>query len=395
MNPKYYHWWTFTICWLTGMCAGMEANLFSVLVMPVMNAVAHTSDKVALSQLGSYTLSSFLIGWAVGGIAIGTASDCFGRVRTMAFAVLLFSLFSGIAACAQTPLQIAACRFMIGLGVGGAMVNMSVLLAECWPSRTRAIAVGSLLTSYQAGVFASGMIIHFIPEWRAAFAAAASPAALAAVIWFCLKEQPKIAAKNVGAHGVQDMRSLVIGCVLFGSLLVAYWASASWIPTWIQDLTGASTGLEKSSATMWHGVAAVAGCMVAGPLVTFFGRVRTTAFAFLLALVITVNMLWMYEEFSAWVYVNYALLGFSIGMAQAALYIYLPELFSSSTRGRNVGICLNAGRFFTAIAVLFVGTLVPLLGGYSQGILLFSGAYLFGIGAALVSRETAYQKLPQ
>lgn len=395
MNPKYAHWWTFAICWLTGMCAGMEANLFSVLVTPVMSTIAHTTDKVILGQLGSYTLSSFLIGWAVGGVAIGTASDRVGRVRAMAFAVLLFSFFSGVAACAQTTLQLAICRLMIGLGVGGAMVNMSVLLAECWPNRTRAIAVGSLLTSYQAGVFASGMVVHLVPEWRAAFAAGAFPILLAAVIWFGLKERPRAEAKAAEIHAVQNMRSVVIGCVLFGSHLVAYWASASWIPTWIQDLSGATTGLEKSSATMWHGIAAVVGCLAAGPLVTLFGRVRTTAFAFLLAWGVTVNLLWGHGEFSTGVYVNYAVLGFAIGMAQAALYIYLPELFPSSTRGRNVGICLNTGRIFTAIAVLFVGTLVPLLGGYAQAILLFSGAYLFGIGAALLSKEALYQELPQ
>lgn len=395
MNRESCPWGTFAICWSTGMCAGMNANLFSVLLMPVMSALVQTTDKVELSQLGTIVLSCFLIGWAIGGIGMGIASDLFGRVRAMAFAVLIFSLFSGISALSESWIQLAACRFMIGVGVGGAMINMSLILAESWPNKTRAIALGSLLTSYQMGVFSSGMLVHFVPEWREAFLAGAIPIALTFLILFALKEKARQTSDIMDVPLLREGRSVILGSVLFGSLLLAYWASASWIPTWIQDLQGANSGQEKSLATIWHGMAAVLGCLIAGPLAIWLGRIRLTVMSFSLAFGATLNMLWNHHEFSFWVYVSYALLGLAIGMAQAALYIYLPELFPSKSRGRNVGICLNTGRFFTAASVLFAGTLVPLFGGYARGIILFAMAYLIGIVAAFMSKETAQEELPE
>lgn len=387
MQVKNYPWKIFVICWLTGMSAGLDANLFTVLLTPIFSSLVQTTDKVLLGQLGSYALSSFLIGWALGGIFIGSASDRFGDKRTMAFALFLFTFFTAVCAYVQTPLQIAASRFMVGLGVGGAMVNMSVLLSESWPSQTRAIAVGSLLTSYQAGVFASGILVHLIADWRLTFAIGAFPIILTAFILFGIKERERQTALNMDLAGRSDTQKLVIGCLLFGSLLVAYWASASWIPTWIQDMVGASSGNEKSTATIWHGIAAVGGCFLAGPLVTGLGSIRTIILAFVLAFASTLSLTWMNKEFSWWVYANYALLGVAIGMAQATLYIYLPELFPSKIRGRNVGICLNVGRVITAIVVLFAATLVPFMNGYANGIIFFSMAYIIGVGAAIKAKK--------
>lgn len=380
---KRYPWGTFTLCWLTGMSAGMNAHLFSVLVSPIMNALGQTVDS------GAFVLSSFLVGWAIGGIVIGTASDRIGRVRAMAFAIATFCLFSVMSAFVGTITQLAACRFAIGLGVGGAMVNMSLLLAEHWPAHTKALAVGSLLTSYQAGVFASGMLVYLVPDWRIAFAAGASPIVLVPLILLGIKEKLLV---RVAVDAPQDKRSVIVGSVLFGSLLVAYWASASWIPTWIQNLAGSDSGSEKSTATMLHGIAAILGCFAAGPLVNLLGRIRTVVGAFILALIFTVSTVFLHETFSLSVYVSYALLGIAVGIAQAALYIFLPEMFPAHARGRDVGICLNGGRIFTAVAVLLGTFIVPMLGGYAHGIVFFAMAYCIGIGAALMGSETA-QKL--
>lgn len=370
-------WITFTLCWVTGMCAGMNANLFSLLLLPVMSTLVETTDRIDLSQQGSFILSSFLIGWAMGGIFIGSASDRIGRVKAMALAVFLFSLFSAIASLSENAIQFAACRFLMGLGVGGAMINMSLLLAENWPEKTRAIAVGSLLTSYQMGVFVSGILVYYVQEWRVVFTLGALPILMIPMLLILLKESSNPLTKDVAPKG--NRRSLVTGSLLFGSLLIAYWASASWIPTWIQGLSGAGTGQEKSTATMWHGIAAVLGCLIAGPLILYFGRIRMIAFSFSLAFLISIGMTTLHEEFSYLIYGSYAALGVAIGMAQATLYIYLPELFPANSRGRNVGICLNAGRIITAFVVVFASLLVPFLGGYANGITFFAMAYLIGI----------------
>ena len=75
-------------------------------------------------------------------------------------------------------------------------------------------------------------------------------------------------------------------------------------------------------------------------------------------------------------------LGFVIGIAQGVMYIYLAELFTANNRAACVGLCLNAGRLLTAIAVLFLSSIVMWLGGYAQALSFFSLIYL--VGAALI-----------
>lgn len=69
-------------------------------------------------------------------------------------------------------------------------------------------------------------------------------------------------------------------------------------------------------------------------------------------------------------------------------YIYLPELFPTSMRGVGVGTCLNAGRIFTALAVLCMGTAVTWLGGYKGALFFFSCLYAVGGIAILFGPET-------
>jgi hypothetical protein len=97
------------------------------------------------------------------------------------------------------------------------------------------------------------------------------------------------------------------------------------------------------------------------------------------------------------------LLGYFIGVIQAVMYIYLPELFPTLIRASGTGFCLNVGRFVTAIAVFYVGDLIrlvishglgqalfgnPLLSAYGVAAFLFSFAYILSVAAAIFGDET-------
>lgn len=120
------------------------------------------------------------------------------------------------------------------------------------------------------------------------------------------------------------------------------------------------------------------GCLAARPLVNYLGRLPTLLLSFSLALLATVNLVGLHTVFSWRIYAYYAGLGLAIRMAKAALYIYLPELIPFKTRGRKVGICLNIGRFANSFLVLFAGYFIPLMGGYSNGVIFFGMSYLIG-----------------
>jgi MFS family permease len=392
-------WIVFGLCWLGGIFAGMDANLFSLVLPQAVSELVHSTDRTVISQIGSSFVSLFLCGWMLGGMLFGIFSDRYGRITAMACSVAVYSLFTGIAGIVESPWQMAVCRFLTGLGVGGEMLCISVYLAEVWPTRSRALALGALITSYQVGVLLSGVIAQLFAEWRAAFLVCSLPIMLCGIVYRYLSESPVWLASQTNQiervkptpFDAANRRNLLIGSLAFGGLLIAYWASLAWIPTWIQDLlNGTSSGHEKNTATILHALCAIVGCMVAGPLVTRFGRLPVIATSFAGALITSALMFLTHTVFSQAIYWEHSALGLFVGLAQATMYIYLPELFATEVRATSVGFCLNCGRMVTAVAVLFMGALVPWFGGYSQAMLTFACFYVAGFIPCLLGKETGH-----
>jgi len=75
------------------------------------------------------------------------------------------------------------------------------------------------------------------------------------------------------------------------------------------------------------------------------------------------------------------------GISQGVLSVYIPQLFATGVRASATGICFNAGRLFTATAVLFVGVLVVTLGGYSNALFIFSLVFLPGLLIVLFAKN--------
>lgn len=398
-----YHLLVFLGCWLGGIFDGMDSTLMSVVLPSAIGELAGSTSKAVVGQLGSIISGVFLLGWMVGGVLFGLVGDKLGRVRSMIVSILLYALFTGLAGFAQSWEMLALCRFLTGLGIGGELVSISTYLSEVWPERSRAVAVGILITSYQAGVFLAGSIHLFFHDWRSVFFIGALPALLVIFLRLALKESDRWQedkarrpeTSEVGTLlGPEHRRNLLVGSLAFGGLLIGYWASLAWIPTWIQSLLATTGGNERSIATMYQGLGAIVGCVAAGFMCDALGRRRTLLTSFLGSFGASALMFLTNATFSPVIYWENALLGFFIGLAQAAMYIYLPELFPTRVRATGTGFCLNAGRLATAIAVFFVGVLVMALGGYAQAALAFSAAYLVAFVAAVLGTETRGRALP-
>lgn len=412
-----YHWLVFLGCWLGGIFDGMDSTLMSVVMPTAIGELTGSTDKAVVGPIASYVTSIFLLGWMVGGILFGIVGDKLGRVRSMIFSILLYALFTGLAGLTQTWEQLAACRFLTGLGIGGELVSISTFLAEVWPDRSRAIAIGVLITSYQAGVFIAGSINTLFHDWRITFWLGALPALLVIFMRMAMKESDKwVEAKKKNCQAERPVshfralfrpehaKGLIVGGVAFGGLLIGYWASLAWIPLWIQDLLqSGGTGNERGIATMYQGVAAVIGCGMAGFFSDWLGRRNTIIWASLGCLLSSALMFLGNTEFTPVIYWESALLGYFVGVMQAVMYIYLPELFPTLIRASATGFCLNVGRFVTAVAVFFVGDLIrlvsqenlgqalfgnPLLSAYGVAAFLFALFYLGSLFAAIFGDET-------
>ena len=59
---------------------------------------------------------------------------------------------------------LAATRFLVGIGVGNALVVSAVIISEMWPERSKAVALGVLSVAYPVGIIASGIITSNVPR---------------------------------------------------------------------------------------------------------------------------------------------------------------------------------------------------------------------------------------
>jgi MFS family permease len=387
------------LCLLSNVLAGLVSTLMSAYLPDAVRELAGSADGATVGHVGAYIGSLFLVGWATGGIALGWLADRFGRARTFTFAVFLFAIASLAAATSGSWLFLVACRLVTGAGIGGTMVVSAILVAEAWSERERAIALGFLGVSYPIGIISSGVISYTVSDWRTGFLVGLLPLVLALISAAVVRDpvQPRgrdpssFAALVSPAH----RRDLLAGAAIFGTMSVGIWATFSWLPAWAEDLIGTAVGGQQQRGILMVvlGCGGIVGGAFSGLLSNMIGRRGTLLVGFAGAFSASMLLFRTNVDFTPVVFVETALLAVFFGISQGALTIYIPELFPTRIRATATGVCFNVGRIVTALAVFFVGVLVPVLGGYGSAISVFSTIYLVGFAATLLGHETRGQQV--
>ena len=73
-------------------------------------------SQEAIGWYGGIIFSIFLIGWAVGGVLFGVLADRFGRTKTLVFTILIYAMFTGLAAVSAD--LVAPCDLPVPNGTG-------------------------------------------------------------------------------------------------------------------------------------------------------------------------------------------------------------------------------------------------------------------------------------
>src|SRR5688572_5182658 len=153
--------------------------LFNFALLSIQKEFGLTNQQVALPVM------SALIASAIGGIAFGRIADRIGRVRAMTISILLYSFATAGMASAQNLWQLIAWRVLVGLGMGGEWSCGSVLVAETWPAKHRAKAMGIMQSGWAIGALIAAALSALVLErfgWRVLFLIGAAPAVLAFVV---------------------------------------------------------------------------------------------------------------------------------------------------------------------------------------------------------------------
>ncbi|MFN4145944.1 MAG: MFS transporter [Runella sp.] len=388
----------YVLCFLAYLFGGTASTLMSVyLPVAVPELLGHTNiSEARLGEVGAFINAAFLYGWMLGGFVFGVVSDRIGRVSSLALVTGLYGLAMVLTVFVPDWLLLLVLRFATGMGVGGVLLIATVYISEIWPLKTRPIALGILAVAFPVGIVATGSLNVLIADWRLAFWLGLVSIALAVLIWFLAEESAawkngKTAIERSGGRlwDKENRTNLLVGMLVFGSVLIGLWGIFSWLPTWVQSLlpAGQDGQQQRGMTMMLLGMGGIVGGIFSGFLIRALGIRKTLILTFSGLTVCCLALFLTNKDFSAKIYVEMGILSLFFGISQGALSSFIPQLFPVSIRATASGFCFNVGRFFTASAVFFVGVLVSVLGGFGQALLTFSIAFMVALAATFFNKE--------
>ena len=376
------------------------------------------STVLALSPLG------MMFGGALGGMLgdrIGRRSALLASVVSFAALTLAVSMVNGL-------WLLGACRFLAGLGLGGAMPNAAALSSEYAPRRQRPFAVTLTIVCIPlGGTLAAVLSANVLPMygWRMLFVLGGIiPIALGLILLKCLPESPRyLAARRerwpelivllrklghsvssdaefVEAHAaktskspasmsalfVPEFRRDTLG--LFGSFFFCLLANYVGILLLVATLTGAGfTQAGASNALGWWNFGGVAGAVLGALLIQRFGSRVTmlgvSGFAIASAFIVAATPL---DPRSTFLVLMFILLGGTLNAVQTTMYALAAHVYPTEIRSTGIGTAVAVGRIGNVLAS-FTGNFALDAGGPAAYFSSFGIAMMLVFGSLAVIRR--------
>ena len=387
MNVDRKAWRALFAAQLGWMLDAMDFLLFTFALLSIQKEFGLSKTQITIP------ISAALIASAIGGIAFGRLADRIGRVRAMTFSILLYSGATAGMATAQNLWQLVAWRVLVGLGMGGEWSCGSVLVAETWPAKHRAKAMGIMQSGWAIGaLFAAGLSALVLERfgWRVLFLIGAAPAVAAFIIRRTVEEPPlwqetKREESRWGEMFAPEYRRRTfLATLVASSVLVAYWGVTSWLPAFLASpISEGGAGLTITRSATWLIVlqlGAFLGYVSFGWIADKIGR-RPAFTLFMIGATAVVPIF----AFGARSPVTLLLIGPLVGyFAHGYFSLFgamLAELFPTRIRASAQGFCYNAGRLVSAAAPYAIGAAAAT---YGLGFSIAADAVFFALGAVLI-----------
>lgn len=415
LSPAHSKLWiiVFIFCFLGLLIDGADLMLLSYSLSSLKAEFGLTS--VEAGSLGSFTLA----GMAIGGIYGGWACDRFGRVKTVVWSIVLFSVGTAILGMTHSYWQFASTRFFASLGLGALYVACNTLMAEYVPTRYRTTVLGTLQAGWSVGYIVATLLAGWIlPEhgWRWLFYVAIIPVILAVLMqrlvpepqaWLTARAE-RAREKATGSQQAMTKkpdgmfklifsdpkasRMFLLWALTAGFLQFGYYGVNNWMPSYLEGELGMNF---KSMTSYMVGTyaAMIFGKILAGLAADRLGRRAVFAFGALgTAVFLPVIVLFQSPENILWMLVVF---GFLYGIPYGVNATYMTESFEAKFRGSAVGGAYNIGRIGAAVAPAAIGFLAS-HGSIGMGFLVMGGAYFIcGVIPALFIRDKQFDPQKQ
>ena len=91
-----------------------DVSILTLLLAPSVGDLLGATDPRQIAPIGGVVVGVKLVAWGLGGIGFGVVADRVGRSRTMVVTILIYSVFTGLSALAQTWQQLAILQAIAG-----------------------------------------------------------------------------------------------------------------------------------------------------------------------------------------------------------------------------------------------------------------------------------------
>ena len=407
----------FWAAWSGWTLDGMDAFIYALVLSPALTELLPKSGMSGapanVAFCGSVLFALFLVGW---GLAFlwGPIADRFGRTRTLAASVLVYSVFTGAAALAENVWQLGAFRLLAGIGIGGEWALAGTYVAEAWPEDRRKMGAGYLQTGYYTGFFLAAALnftvgAHF--GWRAMFLCGLVPVVLSLYIVFKVKEPERWEQATAGVARVSPLRAIftgayrrrtIVNAALLTVSIVGLWAGAVYEPTAIITLAKKS-GMDPAQAarmasmgTALLSIGTILGCLVAPVACERWGRRTSLALFFAgMALCVWLSFGWAFyltDGLMTFIAVLF-FLGFFGG--NFAIYsLWLPEQYTTPVRATAFAFTTSFGRLIGAGVNFLLGWAIQQHGSLGVPVAYTALAFILGLAIVPFATETKGERLP-
>lgn len=366
---------------------GYAMDGFDLLILGFMLPAIAMDLHLSSTQAGSLVTWT-LVGAVAGGVIFGMLGDHFGRVRVLAWTILVFAVFTGLCALAQGYADLLVYRTMAGIGLGGEFGIGMTLVAEAWPAAQRARVSSYVGLGWQLGVLAAALLTPLLLPvigWRGMFAVGLLPALVSffvrrrveePLLFTERAERAKDAQRTEGAEGAKGaghdaasaprapIRRLVadartartsLGVVILCSVQnFGYYGLMIWLPGYLSKAFGYS--LTKSGLWTAATVAGMAaGIWLFGAAADRFGRKP----AFLFYQAGAVAMVFVYSQLATpfALLVGGMVMGAFVNGMIGGYGALISELYPTEARATAQNVLFNIGRAVGGFGPVTVGAL--------------------------------------
>lgn len=370
---------------LVSFIAALGGLLFGYDTAIISGTIPYITSYFKLDEyMLGWSVSSILIGCAIGAMLAGKFADKYGRRFALIVCAILFAV-SGIGAGISTGLfEFVLFRLLGGLGVGAAAMVSPMYIAEMAPAKWR----GRLVACYQLAIVIGILIAYFANylfdglgenNWRWMFASQAAPSLLFLGLLLLVPETPrwlimkgkKAAAKTIlekiaetesieeevaeiensfhAKHSVsiKQLFSKTYRPVLWIGIIVAIFQQVTGINSIIYyaPVIFKETGISGSSSllqTIAIGVVNIISTFIAIGLVDKIGRKKLllTGCVLMGLSLVAVGLCFRYNYFDNYIVLVFMLLyvaSFGATMG-AVVWVYISEIFPNLIRSLALSI---------------------------------------------------------